>query len=187
MLCFKYSFAVALVSQVTVSGRTSSLHLEIKMRLIISYNAYNVTCELNVHRPKQSGRHSAHDILNIFSCVIKYIFLCENCWIFTQISPKGLKQQYIIIGSDNGLTPYRRQAIIWTNAGRVDWRIYAPFVYPMSSRLHCKLGPGTNTNKHETHYCIFKMAAASSAFHVWNDEWLLGELNLLYSYELILH
>ena len=31
------------------------------------------------------------------------------------------------------------------------------------------------------------MAAASSAFHVWNDEWLLGELNLLYSYELILH
>ena len=31
------------------------------------------------------------------------------------------------------------------------------------------------------------MAAASSAFYVWNDEWLLGELNLLYSYELILH
>ena len=22
--------------------------------------------------------------------------------------------------------------------------------------------------------CIFKMAASSSAFHVWNDEWLLA-------------
>ena len=31
------------------------------------------------------------------------------------------------------------------------------------------------------------MAATSSAFHVWNDEWLLAELILLYSYELILH
>ena len=37
------------------------------------------------------------------------------------------------------------------------------------------------------HLEIFKMAAASSAFHVWNYGWLLGELNLWYSYELILH
>ena len=29
------------------------------------------------------------------------------------------------IGSDNGLTPVRRQAIIWINDGPVYWHIYA--------------------------------------------------------------
>ena len=29
------------------------------------------------------------------------------------------------IGLDNGLTPHRRQAIIWTNADPINWRIYA--------------------------------------------------------------
>ena len=33
--------------------------------------------------------------------------------------------QYIIIGSDNGLAPNKRQAIIWTNYGLVSWRKYA--------------------------------------------------------------
>ena len=28
-------------------------------------------------------------------------------------------------GSDDGLAPVRRQAIIWTNHGLVQWRIYA--------------------------------------------------------------
>ena len=35
---------------------------------------------------------------------------------------------YVIIGSDNGLAPNRRQAIIWTNGGLVYWRIYASLV-----------------------------------------------------------
>ena len=35
------------------------------------------------------------------------------------------KWQYVIIGSDNGSAPNRRQAIIWTNGGLVNWRIYA--------------------------------------------------------------
>ena len=30
------------------------------------------------------------------------------------------------MGLDNGLAPYRRQAIIWTNADPIHWRIYAP-------------------------------------------------------------
>ena len=30
-----------------------------------------------------------------------------------------------VIGSDNALAPYRRQAIIWTNDGLVYWCIYA--------------------------------------------------------------
>ena len=33
--------------------------------------------------------------------------------------------KYSTIGSDNGLAPSRRQAIIWTNGGIVYWRIYA--------------------------------------------------------------
>ena len=33
-------------------------------------------------------------------------------------------EQYLSIGSDNGLAPIRRQAIIWTNANQVHWRIY---------------------------------------------------------------
>ena len=32
---------------------------------------------------------------------------------------------YHSIGSDNGLAPKRRQAIIWTNGGFIWWRIYA--------------------------------------------------------------
>ena len=37
----------------------------------------------------------------------------------------GLSRQYVIIGSDNGLAPNRRQAIIWTNDDLVHWRIHA--------------------------------------------------------------
>ena len=32
-------------------------------------------------------------------------------------------------GSDNGLAPKRRQAIIWTNADLIHWRIYAALVW----------------------------------------------------------
>ena len=35
--------------------------------------------------------------------------------------------QWYSIGSDNGLVPNRRQAIIWTNDGLGWWRIYASF------------------------------------------------------------
>ena len=50
-------------------------------------------------RPRQDGRHFRDDIL-------KCIFFNE-----------GSNQQYSIIGSDNGLAPTRRQAIIWANDG----------------------------------------------------------------------
>ena len=33
--------------------------------------------------------------------------------------------QYPSIGSDNGLAPNKQQAIIWTNAAPIHWRIYA--------------------------------------------------------------
>ena len=69
---------------------------------------------INILRPWQNGRHFADDI---FKC----IFMNENVWIAIGISLKfvtrGLEvnSQYSSIGSDNGLAPIRRQAIIRTN------------------------------------------------------------------------
>ena len=52
------------------------------------------------------------------------IFVNENFYILIQISlkfvPKGPIHKHCI-GSDNGLAPNRRQAIIWTNAHRIHW------------------------------------------------------------------
>ena len=46
--------------------------------------------------------------------------LNENIWIainiFTELCSYGI-WQYFSIGSDNGLAPVRREAIIWTNDG----------------------------------------------------------------------
>ena len=58
-------------------------------------------------------------LLTIF---YKRIFLNENVWISIKISlkfvSKGPLQLTIFhIGSDNGLAPTRRQAIIWNNDG----------------------------------------------------------------------
>ena len=44
---------------------------------------------------------------------------------FSEISSFGSNWQYVSIGSDNGLVPYRRQAIIWTNADPFHLCIYA--------------------------------------------------------------
>ena len=44
---------------------------------------------------------------------------------FTEICSWGSNSQYSSIGSDNGLAPIRRQAIIWTKADIFHWRIYA--------------------------------------------------------------
>ena len=44
---------------------------------------------------------------------------------FTEVYSLGSNLQYGSIGSDNGLAPNRRQAIIWTNVGMLYRRIYA--------------------------------------------------------------
>ena len=46
-------------------------------------------------------------------------------WIFIETCSSGSNWKYGSIGSDNGLAPYRRQAIIRTNGGIFYWRIYA--------------------------------------------------------------
>ena len=76
---------------------------------------------LNKLRPRQNGRHFADDNS-------KCIFLNENVYISIKISmiffSYGSNWQHSIIGSDNGLAPNRRQAIIWTNDGLCCRRIY---------------------------------------------------------------
>ena len=69
---------------------------------------------INTLRPRQNGRHFADAI---FKCIL----LNENAWISLEISLKFVPKVQInninSIGSDNGMAPARRQAIIWTNDG----------------------------------------------------------------------
>ena len=52
----------------------------------------------------------------------------------------GSNWQYDSIGSDNGLAPNRRQAIIWTNVGMLYWRIYASLgLNELMPRVLCTL------------------------------------------------
>ena len=51
----------------------------------------------------------------------KCLYLYQN---FTEVCSLGSNWQWSSIGLDNGLVPNRRQAIIWTNADQIDWRIY---------------------------------------------------------------
>ena len=44
---------------------------------------------------------------------------------FIKTYSQGSNYEYAIIGSDDGLTPCRRQAIIWTNDGLGWWHICA--------------------------------------------------------------
>ena len=74
---------------------------------------WNGSIGLNTLRPRQNGRRFPDDIL-------KWIFFNENVLISIEISLKFVLRvnwQYSGIGSDNGLAPFRRQAIIWTNDG----------------------------------------------------------------------
>ena len=44
---------------------------------------------------------------------------------FTDICSQGFNWQSSSIGTDNGLMPNRQQAIIWTSADPIHWRMYA--------------------------------------------------------------
>ena len=55
---------------------------------------------------------------------------------FTKVCSSGFNLQYPIIGSDNGLAPTRRQAIIWTKDGLAYWRIYESLGLNELSGIH---------------------------------------------------
>ena len=66
------------------------------------------------------GRHFANTIS-------KCIFLYQKFWIQSKLFHWGFFFRFQLtlnLGSDNGLAPNRRQAIIWTNGDLVCWRIY---------------------------------------------------------------
>ena len=46
-------------------------------------------------------------------------------WISPKSVAKGPIDRKVSIGSGNGLAPNKRQAITWTNADLIHWRIYA--------------------------------------------------------------
>ena len=75
--------------------------------LLVSVDWTNIA--FNTLKTRQKERH------------FEVHFLEWNVWIPIEISlkfvPKGPNKQYANIGSDNGLAPIRRQAIIWTNDG----------------------------------------------------------------------
>ena len=52
-------------------------------------------------------------VSNAFAWMKTYAF----CYalVFIKVFPKGSNEQYSSIGLDNGLSPTRRQAIVWTN------------------------------------------------------------------------
>ena len=86
-------------------------------------------CVTSFNTLRQNRRHFGDDI---FNC----IFFNENVWNPIEISlkfvPKGQINNIPSLDSYNGLTPSRRQAIIWTNDGlpthicvtRPHWVIY---------------------------------------------------------------
>ena len=59
-----------------------------------------------------------------FSNEFTWIQILFFALTFTDVPSWGYDKRNQSIGSDNGLAPFRRQAIIWTNADPVHWRIY---------------------------------------------------------------
>ena len=51
--------------------------------------------------------------------------LCILIKISLTFVPRGPIDNKPALDLDNGLTPNRQQAIIWTNADHIHWRIYA--------------------------------------------------------------
>ena len=76
----------------------------------------------NSSPPGQNGRHFADDL---FRCIFVNVKVCILIEISLKFVPKDLINNNLAFGLDNGLVPNRRQAIIWTNADPVYWRIYA--------------------------------------------------------------
>ena len=72
--------------------------------------------------PGKNGRRVAN---NIFRCIFVNEIICILIDISLKFVPKGPIWWLPSIGLDNGLVPNKRQAIMWTNADPIHWRIYA--------------------------------------------------------------
>ena len=120
--------------------------------------------------PEQNGRHLADDNCRCIYVNENYVFRLRLNWILF------LKVQLTIahIVLDNGLAPSRRQAIIWTNAHQIHWRIYAALgedVLP--SRRQAIIW----TNAHQIHWRIYaalgRDVLQNSVHMSWPDEYMI--------------
>ena len=68
-------------------------------------------------------RNGCHFAENIFKCIEWELFYCDSN--VPEVWSWGSNWQYVIPGSGNGLSPVRRQAIIWTNDDSIQWYISA--------------------------------------------------------------
>ena len=90
-------------------------------------NVYNYTCNRSLCKPlthlplDKMAAISQTTFSNAFSWIKIYEFRLKLHWSLLI----RVQWKYASIGSDNGLAPTRRQAIIWTNVNPVQWRIYA--------------------------------------------------------------
>ena len=71
--------------------------------------------------------------------------------------PKGPIDKKQSISLDNGLAPNRRQAIIWTNADPIRWRIYvAPGEYELKGQhvAYITYGLSIDNASHESKFML---------------------------------
>ena len=81
-----------------------------------------VSVYLNTFRLRQNGHHFADDIFKYIHLNGIYSIFYTN---FFEICSQWSNYRYASIGSDDGLSPSRRIALIWTNFDLVYWRRYA--------------------------------------------------------------
>ena len=84
--------------------------------VVLTNMVSDTKASLNALRPRQNCHHFADDI---FKCVFSWMKMYEfrlgfNWRLFLNFLTNW---QFSSIGSDNGLVPTGRQAIIWTNVG----------------------------------------------------------------------
>ena len=81
---------------------------------------HQVRCQIiSRHNVDLHWSYASHDSSNIYISYFSKQISWNDCW---NLTPWGrvthiCVSKLTIIGSDNGLPPGRRQAIIWTNAG----------------------------------------------------------------------
>ena len=88
---------------------------------------------------RQNGRHFPDDI---FKCIFSNEKVCISIKISLKFSHSSNKH-YSSIGSDNGLAPTRRQAIIWTNE-RLFTDAFMRHHLASMSQYHHKIGSMTH-------------------------------------------
>ena len=145
-------------------------------------------------------------VLNVY-CIIHS---CVHCWVRNDLTHWGrvthiCVNKLTIIGSDNGLSPGRRQAIIWTNASRLligplgtNFNETSIEIHTFSlKKIHLKmssgkwrpfcLGPNVLIKMIHHHFCLCKQCCTqtviiSSSYYIYIVPiLLLNSLSLLVS------